>query len=66
MYLAAALCMLALRAWKIKELEQIAVQKGEPIKSVDVVREPKHDSTNAEVDILKASTMKRLWVWRKV
>ena len=66
MYIGAAICMWFLRAWKVKELEQIAIEKGESIETINVVNEPKDSSTNVKVDVLKPNTIKRLCSWMRV
>lgn len=63
MYIAAAMCLVLLRGWKIGELEELAIMKGEDPEELDAV------GTESPERALKAgrvTMMKHIWKWRKV
>ena len=67
MYIAAALCMWFLRAWKIGELEELAAEQGQSLQGIDaiqshaLVKPPSRASRLA-----KSSILKRLFMWKRV
>ncbi|KAK0941307.1 hypothetical protein LTR29_007151 [Friedmanniomyces endolithicus] len=66
MYIAAAMCMLLLRGWKIGELDELARLKGESVDQIDVV-----GTETKEIDAMAKAAGRRTIVknclkWRKV
>lgn len=66
MYIAAALCMWFLRAWKIGEIERLAVAKGKPPAEVSAVAIETVDVTSHVVNQPSSSVLRRLFAWKKV
>ena len=68
MYIGAALCMWALRAWKIGEVEARAVEKGASDReSCSAEAMPQaHRCTSREIAEQSAGFMRRLVQWKKV
>jgi predicted MFS family arabinose efflux permease len=72
-YVAAALCMWALRAWKIRELEKLARTRAERERGVrndDAVLGERNELSrhvSATVSVVsKAQAVKGLWSWQRV
>jgi hypothetical protein len=67
MYIAAALCMWVLRAWKIGQLEQLAAEEGKTMDNIDPL-----DSRIAielgtpETNWARSSLASRLFTWKRV
>lgn len=68
MYIAAALCMLFLRGWKIGEVEEIARIKDQSVSGANATVGPLSDEDLARsVRIAGRKTiMSHFWKWRKV
>jgi hypothetical protein len=69
MYLAAAISMLLLRAWKIGELEQLAAVKDLPVGTVDPTMQEPEPGTREREEMAKqrkSNLMKRFWILKKV
>ncbi|KAK0783521.1 hypothetical protein LTR75_014098 [Friedmanniomyces endolithicus] len=66
MYIAAAMCMLLLRGWKIGELDELARLKGESVDQIDAVgTETKENDAMAKA-AGRRSIVKNCLKWRKV
>ncbi|KAL8859414.1 MAG: hypothetical protein Q9178_004092 [Gyalolechia marmorata] len=66
MYIAAALCMWFLRAWKMGEIEIIAAAEGKSTAEISVVAtEPIDKSPKGQAEPT-SSVLRRLFAWRKV
>ncbi|MCJ1243788.1 hypothetical protein MMC30_000985 [Trapelia coarctata] len=67
MYIAAAMCMLFLRAWKVGELEELAAEEGKTVANIDPL-EPQSEGENTAHGSIKAksSVLKRLLQWKRV
>lgn len=69
MYVAASLCMLALRAWKIGQLEQIAAEQGKALEEVPVVSiEPSTAalSASSRSKLVEVSVIRRLFQRKRI
>lgn len=66
MYIAAALCMWFLRAWKIGEIERVAAAKGPSPAEVSVVDIEPVDNISQAVGQPSSSVSRRLFAWKKV
>ena len=69
MYMAAAISMWFLRAWKIGEIEQVAAEQGKVAEEVDVtIVESQQGTFNAASArrTTKSRLWKRLFAWRRV
>ena len=69
MYVAAALCMWLLRAWKIGEIEEIAAVEEKPPGDIDALHaEPTQlrRTASRKSGFKRSSILKRLFVWKKV
>ena len=69
MYIAAALCMWLLRAWKIGELEAIVAEQKvstADLDPVNVEQSEVHRTISATSRAKKSSISKRLLAWKKV
>lgn len=72
MYLAAAVCVVFLRGWKIGELEYVAERRGVDVAAVDAVKmETEAAGETEDVRSLASRTARRrmwvdLWKWKKV
>ena len=67
MYVAAALCLWFLRAWKIGQLEELAVEQEKSLEGIDAVHDqPSRSSVSASSKAAKSSVLKRLSMWKKV
>ena len=67
MYIAAALCMWFLRAWKIGELEQLAAEQGQSVQAIDAVESHAFEKPPSQVSRpAKSSVLKRLFMWKRV
>ena len=68
MYVAAAGCMLFLRAWKIGQIEQLAAEKGGSLKDIHAASaDPELTrAVSATSQRAKSNMIKRLFLWKKV
>ncbi|KAL2043533.1 hypothetical protein N7G274_003840 [Stereocaulon virgatum] len=68
MYVAAAGCMVLLRAWKIGQIEQLAMERGQRSKDISAASaEPALTRTvSAASKRSKSKIWKRLFLWKKV
>ena len=67
MYIAAAVCMLFLRGWKIGQLEQLATQKGEGLETTDPIQvEPKNDLPSGRSQYVDPIILRRMIAWKRV
>ncbi|KAL9637780.1 MAG: hypothetical protein Q9204_001754, partial [Flavoplaca sp. TL-2023a] len=66
MYIAAALSMWFLRAWKIAEIERVAAVEEKSPAEVDVVAAAPDDNTSQALGKPNSSVLRRLFAWRKV
>ncbi|KAL8841718.1 MAG: hypothetical protein Q9176_003113 [Flavoplaca citrina] len=66
MYIAAALSMWFLRAWKIAEIERVAAVEEKSPAEVDVVAAAPDDHTSQALGKPNSSVLRRLFAWRKV
>lgn len=69
MYVSASICMWALRAWKIGQMEQIAAEQGKAVEEVDVVSiEPSTAALSAasRSKLAEVSVIRRLFQWKRV
>lgn len=72
MYIGAAVCMWFLRAWKIGELERVAITKAEreqELQDEDFVPRARPDMSRQQSRISarsKAQAAKGLWSWQRV
>ncbi|KAL8891463.1 MAG: hypothetical protein Q9215_001507 [Flavoplaca cf. flavocitrina] len=66
MYIAAALSMWFLRAWKIAEIERVAAVEEKCPAEVDVVAAAPDDHTSQALGKPNSSVLRRLFAWRKV
>ena len=66
MYIAAALSMWFLRAWKIAEIERVAAVEEKSPAEVDVVAAAPDDNTSQALGKPNSSVLRRLFVWRKL
>jgi hypothetical protein len=65
MYIAAAVCLWFLKAWKVGELERIAAAEHRPVSQLDpvaAVDAPESEGTGAP----QTTYLNRLFRWRKV
>lgn len=67
MYIAAALCILLLRGWKIGELNEIARATGESVDDVNPVTAVVSDAVSVKSrQAGRKSILKNAWKWKKV
>ena len=67
MYVAAALCMLLLRGWKVAEVEEIARRKDESSSDIDVSGTESDEAAVAHARIAaRKRIMTACWRWKKV
>ena len=68
MYVAAALCMWFLRAWKIGQIQQVAAEQEKAPGDVDAVSAPAPESSthSATPTRAKSRIVKRLLAWKRV
>ncbi|CAO1605134.1 hypothetical protein XANCAGTX0491_008661 [Xanthoria calcicola] len=66
MYIAAALCMWFLRAWKMGEIERLAAAEGKPPAEVSAVTIESVDVTSHAIKRPGSSALRRLFAWKKV
>ncbi|KAF2209276.1 hypothetical protein CERZMDRAFT_100481 [Cercospora zeae-maydis SCOH1-5] len=67
MYIAAALCMLLLRGWKVAELEESARRKNESSSDVDATAAESEEAEAAHVRVVaRKRIMTACWRWKKV
>ena len=68
MYVAAAGCMLLLRGWKIGQIQQLAMEKGEQLENIDAASaEPSQTRAVSERPARsKSNFVKRLFMWKNV
>ena len=66
MYMAAALCLLFMRGWKIGELDEIARVKGESVGDVDPVMAEAEDPEDRAKAAGRKTMLRNFWKWRKV
>ncbi|KAL8854587.1 MAG: hypothetical protein Q9221_000622 [Calogaya cf. arnoldii] len=66
MYIAAAVCMWFLRAWKIGEIEKIAGANGKSPAEVSVVASEPVEDTSRTIRQPSSSVLMRLFAWKKV
>ncbi|KAL8985841.1 MAG: hypothetical protein Q9205_000559 [Flavoplaca limonia] len=66
MYIAAALSMWFLRAWKIAEIERVAAVEEKSPAEVEVVAAAPDDHTSQALGKPNSSVLRRLFAWRKV
>lgn len=68
MYIAAAICLLFLRGWKIGEIEEIGKAKGQDSREVNVAAAAQNDEDLAQHarTVGRRSITTEFWKWRKV
>ena len=66
MYIAAALCMWYLRAWKIAEIERVAAVERKSQAEVDIMATAPPDDTLQALRQPNSSALRRLFAWKKV
>ena len=68
MYVAAAVCMWVLRAWKIGQIEQIAAEQEKRPEDINAASsEPMGDGAiSLAAKRYKSGVLKRLFIWKKV
>ncbi|KAI4277144.1 MAG: hypothetical protein LQ337_002017 [Flavoplaca oasis] len=66
MYIAAALCMWFLKAWKVAEMERVAAVEEKSPAEVDVVATAPDDNTSQALEKPNISVLRRLFAWKKV
>ena len=69
MYVASAICMWFLRAWKIGEIEMIAAEQKKAPEEIGVNLHEPHEVTLATASrsrTSKSSIVKRLFAWKRV
>jgi hypothetical protein len=65
MYIAAAMCMWFLRAWKVGELEELAAEEGKAMANVDPLEPQRGDEMTHRSMKAKSSLLKRLLKWKR-
>jgi hypothetical protein len=63
MYIAAALCLWFLKAWKLGEMERVAAAEHKPLDQVDAANTSSVDISSAKPT---SSVVNRLLRWQKV
>ena len=67
MYMAAVICLILLRGWKIGELDEIARMKNESVGEIDAVAAEGEDDPEGRAKAAGRRNMVRnCWKWRKV
>jgi hypothetical protein len=66
MYIAAALCLLLLRGWKIGEIDEIARIKGESPDEVNAISAEDEDEDGHAKVVGRKSMVRNCIKWRKV
>lgn len=67
MYVAASICLLALRVWKMGQNERDAAEKAKAVKEADVAEPPTATlPASSRSELAKTSVVKRLFQWKRV
>ena len=67
MYVAAALCMWFLRAWKIGEIGKIAAAQEKPLENIDALASQLPEGLDCQrSDSAKSNLVSRLVMWKRV
>ncbi|MCJ1406895.1 hypothetical protein MMC19_000965 [Ptychographa xylographoides] len=67
MYMAAAFCMLLLRAWKIGQLEMLAAENADTIKGTNPIEtQYRERSPSARSRDARSTLVKRMFMWKRV
>ena len=66
MYIAAAICMWFLRAWKIGQLEHLATEREGPNITDPPQLEPEDNPSHGLSQYMESNTFRRMIVWKRV